>query len=145
MSRTLHGTLVAALAIAACAGSALQPSELRSVDALTEALRQQGATVTRAGELPRSTHAYFSVNAQRVVVNGADVSVFAYPDARRADADAALVSPTGTRIGETSVFWIATPNFYRRDLLIVLYVGRAPEVTKPLEAVMGPPFAGGTR
>ena len=145
MSRTLHATLVAALAIAACAGSPLEPGELPSVDALMEALQQQGATVTRTGELPRSTYGYFSVNAQRMVVNGADVSVFAYPDARRADADAALVSPTGTRIGETSVFWIDTPNFYKRDRLIVLYVGRAPEVTKPLEAVMGPPFAGGAR
>ena len=145
MSRTLHGTLVAALAIAACAGSPVQPSELRSVDAVVEALQQQGATVTRAGEQPRSAFGYFSVNAQRIVVNGADVSVFAYPDVRRADADAALVSATGTRIGETSVFWIDTPNFYRRDRVIVLYVGRAPEVTKPLEAVMGPPFAGGTR
>jgi hypothetical protein len=145
MSRTLHGTLVAALAIAACAGSPLEPGELSSVEAVVEALQQQGATVTRAGELPRSAHAYFSVNAQRVVVNGADVSVFAYPDVRRADADAALVSATGTRIGETSVFWIDTPNFYRRDRVIVLYVGRAPEVTKPLEAVMGPPFAGGAR
>jgi len=83
------------------------------------------------------------VNAQIIQVNGADVQVFGYPSATRADSDSAKVSPTGSPIGQSQISWMDTPNFYKRDRLVVLYVGHSVDVMKPLEAILGPPFAAG--
>ena len=144
MNRTfVHSIVFAALAVSSCAANSLGPSELSSTDALVRALQQQGATVTRAAALPQSAYPFFSVGARRIVVNGADVQVFQYASATRADGDASHVSPTGTPIGLSQISWMDTPNFYKCDRLIVLYVGHSADVKQPLEATLGPPFAAG--
>ena len=107
------------------------------------ALQQQGATVSRADTLPQTAYPFFAVNAQRILVDGADVQVFEYPSATRANAGASKVSPTGSPIGQSQISWMDTPNFYKRDRLIVLYVGHSTDVMKPLEAILGSPFAAG--
>lgn len=144
MNRKIFQSVVfAALAFSSCAANSLGPSELTSTAAIVRALQQQGATVTRAGALPQSSYPFFSVAAQRVVVNGEDVQVFEYADTRRADSDSSKVSPTGTPIGQSQISWMDTPHFYKRDRLIVLYVGHSPDLLKTLEAILGPPFAAG--
>lgn len=141
--KIFHSIAFAALAVSSCAANSLGPGELTSTDALARALEQQGATVTRAAALPQSAYPFFSVNARRIVVNGADVQVFEYANTGRADSDASRVSPTGTPIGQSQISWMDTPNFYKRDRLIVLYVGHSADVMKPLEAILDPPFATG--
>jgi hypothetical protein len=133
----------AAVAVSACAAAPTQPTELVSVDALVRSLEEQGATVTRAGSFPQSSHSYFSVAGERLVVNAEDVAVFAYPSVDRAVGDAAKVSPTGSPIGQTQISWMDTPHVYKRDRLIVLYVGHSAGQLKLLAAVLGPPFAEG--
>jgi len=85
---------------------------------------------------------FFSVAGRFLAVNGEDVQVFEYADAEAARAEAATVSPDGGTIGTAKPFWAAPPHFYRRDRVIVLYTGDAGRVRTPLEAVMGPQFAG---
>ena len=135
--------LFAALSFDSCAANPVGPAELTSTDALVQALVQQGAAVARAGAMPASAYPLFSVNAKRIVLNGADVQVFEYSSAARADTDATQVAPTGTPIGRSEIGWMDTPNFYKRDRLIVLYVGHSADVLKLLETVLGPPFARG--
>lgn len=139
----LHAILCAGVAVASCATAPTQPTELRTVDALVGSLERQGATVAKAERFPQSSHSYFSVAGEGLVVNGAGVTVFAYPSEDRAAADAAKVSPTGSPIGQTQISWMDTPHFYRRDQLLVLYVGHSADLLKVLEAVLGPPFAAG--
>jgi hypothetical protein len=134
--------LLAALTICACQGPAA-PTELNSTDTLIRLLARDGAAVTRAETLPTSAYPFFSRSAQRIVVNGADVRVFEYPTAARAESDAARVSPNGTPIGQSQISWMDTPSFYRRDRVIVLYVGHAVDISKLLESILGPPFARG--
>ena len=144
MRHNLFGSIVsAALAVCSCAANPLAPDEFASTDALVRALQQRGLSVMRAGALPRSAYPFFSVAAQRVVVNDADVQVFEYADVTRAESDASRISPTGTPIGQSQISWMDTPNFYRRDRLVVLYVGHAADIMRALEAVLGPPFAAG--
>jgi hypothetical protein len=135
--------LCAALSSNSCAANPVGPTELTSADTLVQTLVQQGAAVTRAGAMPASAYPFFSVNAKRIVLNGADVQVFEYSGAARADSDAARVAPTGTPVGQSQSAWMDTPNFYKRDRLIVLYVGHSGDVMKLLESVLGPPFARG--
>ena len=141
--RLFRPLLCAALAVRSCAANSLGPTEFTSTDGFMRALEQQGASVTRAAALPQSAYPFFRVNAQGLIVNAADVQVFVYPNTTRADTDASKVSPTGTPIGQSQISWMDTPHFYKRDRLIVLYVGHSVDVMKPLEAVLGPPFAAG--
>ncbi len=145
--RDLALLLIAATAVSAarCDENPVGPSELTSSKALIQALQQQGAAVTPGGTMPRDAYPFFSVNASRLTVNGDDVFVFEYASAAAASQQAALVSPAGSPIGGTQIAWLDTPRFYTKDRLIVLYVGRKPEVIAPLEAVLGPPFAGARR
>jgi hypothetical protein len=137
-----HFLVLAAVGVSSCGSSAVQPSELTS-DALVRALQQQGATLNRAGSLPQSSYPFLSVGAQLLQVNSADIQVFEYASATRADSDASKVSPTGTPIGQSQVSWMDTPHFYKRDRVIVLYVGHSDDVLRMLEAVLGEPFAAG--
>ena len=75
--------LFAALSFDSCAANPVGPAELTSTDALVQALVQQGAAVARAGAMPASAYPFFSVNAKRIVLNGADVQVFEYSSAAR--------------------------------------------------------------
>ena len=134
--------VLAAVGISFCGSGVVQPSEL-TADALVRALQQEGATVNHAGRLPPSSYPFLSVSAQLLQVNGADVQVFEYPSVTRADSDASKVSPTGSPIGQSQVSWMDTPHFYKRDRVIVLYVGHSADVLRMLEGVLGEPFAAG--
>jgi hypothetical protein len=134
--------LFAALLICSCQDP-VAPTELNSTDSLIRLLARDGAKVTRAETMPTSAYPFFSTSAQRIVVNGADVQVFEYPNAARADSDAARVSPNGTPIGQAQISWMDTPSFYKRDRVIVLYVGHAVDISQRLESILGPPFARG--
>lgn len=77
-----------------------------------------------------------------IKVRGEDVQVFQYADAAATDAQAALVSRDGSKVGTTNIHWVAPPHFYKNGKIIVLYVGDDRQVLRTLEAVLGPPFAG---
>jgi hypothetical protein len=141
--RVRHAIVCAGVALISCAAAPTPPTDLGTVDAFVRLLEQHGATVARAGAFPQSSHSYFSVTGEGLVVNGAEVTVFAYRSVDRAANDAARVSPTGSPIGETQISWMDIPHLYRRDRLIVLYVGHSAELLKVLERVLGPPFAAG--
>ncbi len=68
--------------------------------------------------------------------------MFDYASSAAATSDASKVSAAGTPIGTTQITWIAPPRFYRKEQLIVLYVGSNADVLRALEAVLGKPFAG---
>ena len=140
MSRVI---VLLALAIASCDHVPTQPTALTSVGALERTLQQQGVTVARGSSLPSSAYPFFSVAGKTLVVNGEDVVVFEYRDSESTASDAARVSPTGTPIGQSQISWIDTPHFFRRDRLIVLYVGHSPTVLQALEGALGKPFAAG--
>ena len=134
--------LLLAVLTCSCGANPGGPSGGLSKEAFFDALRQQGALVTPGQRLPRASNAYFEVSAQVVQVNTGAVNVFEYDDAAAAGRDAATVSSDGSSVGTTSILWIGPPHFYRGGRLIVLYVGDAPAVLQPLEAVLGAQFAG---
>jgi hypothetical protein len=135
--------VVLALALVSCGQNSVGPSDLNSTDALVRALKQRGVTVVLVESMPQSAYPFFSVAAQRVTVNGEEVQVFECADVSRANSEAGRVSPTGSPIGQSQISWMDIPHFYKRDLLIVLYVGHSASVLKVLETTLGPPFASG--
>jgi hypothetical protein len=58
------------------------------------------------------------------------------------ESDAVLVDADGGSIGTSMVTWVATPHFYKKGRILVLYIGDNAETLKALESVLGPQFAG---
>jgi predicted small secreted protein len=142
----MRRTILVCAAVAAAAvlgGCAHNPARTdgggMDYDGLAAALRTQGAMVQRGGPIDQP---FLSIPGRFLGVNGEDVQVFEYRDAEAARAEAARVSPDGGAIGTSRPFWAAPPHFYRRDRVIVLYVGEAAAVRTQLEAVLGAQFAG---
>lgn len=71
------------------------------------------------------------------------VQVFEYSTTTALEADAAMVSPDGFRIGLGFVDWVASPHFYKNSRAIVNYLGCDVEMMATFEAIVGPQFAGG--
>lgn len=113
------------------------------VAALIEDLEAAGVEAARAGTLFQPF-----LTGQGHVLRARDetVQVFVYPDARAAEREAERISPDGSTVTgagtATMVTWIATPHFFRRNRVIVLYVGDEVTVLAALEAVLGRQFAG---
>ena len=142
MQRIKLSVAAVLLATGCAAHSPAAPSALANVQALVPLLEHTGARVSVVEQMPRESFPFFSVRAQRLLVNGQSVRVFEYPGANSAVADAARVAPDGTPIGSTQITWVDPPRFYMRGQLIVLYVGRDEDVSAMLEDVLGPPIAG---
>ncbi len=106
---------------------------------LIDNLRAAGVSVEPEGEVDQP---FFSVKGLMIKVRGEDVQVFQYSNAAPADAQAALVSRDGSAVGTTKLYWIGPPHFYKKEKLLVLYIGDNDKVLKALEAVLGRQFAG---
>jgi len=126
---------------AACApGPARTNAAPLDAEALIEALAAAGAEVENGGAVEQL---FFSVDGQILRVNGQDVQVFEYPDTAARQADSEQISPDGSTIGTTMVTWIDRPNFWAKDVLIVLYVGQDETTVGALTAIMGERLTGG--
>jgi hypothetical protein len=120
------------------------PSTLNSTETLVTALRAQGATATSGEMLPNALPC-LSVSGQVVLVNSGSINAFEYPSVAAANNDAAHISPDASGVSgggcAALISWVGPPHFYRRDQIIVVYAGTADDVLRPLEAVLGKPFA----
>jgi hypothetical protein len=112
-----------------------------TLDRFVQALRQQGLTVSLAGQIPPNINGFFSVAADEIRVNSSQVNAFVYRTADAAAAEAALISKDGQPSPNARVTWVSTPHFYRQDAMIVLYVGCAAEIAQALEKTVGSPIA----
>jgi hypothetical protein len=136
--------LVGAVLVVITAHQTTPPPQATLVSSadLVRALTRGGATAAEHGRAPRDAFPFFSPRATRLSVGGDDVHVFQYPTADEAIREAAHISPAGSPIATTQVTWMSPPRFYRKDRLIVLYVGTDPAVARALEGLLGRPFAG---
>ena len=75
-----------------------------------------------------------------------NISVYLYESPGKMEKDASYIDEGGSsyRNGESSVeiSWVSLPHFYRKDNIIVLYVGEDAHIISALEEIMGDQFAG---
>jgi hypothetical protein len=142
--RVVVSLVLPCLLLAACADrNPVGPTSSATLDRFVQALRQQGVSVSLAGQISPDINRFFSVPAQQVRVNDAQVNAFVYQKAEAAAAEAALISQDGQPSPTTRVTWVSTPRFYHQDSLIVLYVGCAGEIVQALQATVGSPIVVG--
>jgi hypothetical protein len=134
---------LACLMLAASCSNPVGPTSSATLDRFVQALRQQGLTVTLAGEISPEVNRFFSVPAHQVRVNNGQVSAFVYENAQTAAAEAALISEDGQPSPSARITWVSTPRFYRQGALIVLYVGCVAEIVQALQVTVGTPIAVG--
>ncbi len=107
---------------------------------LVDALRAASHVVEPAGAVQQP---FFSAEGQVISVDGSDVQVFEYPEAETAAAESVQIAPGAGSVGTSMITWVATPHFYAKDRLIVLYVGDDEAVVGALNEVLGEPVAEG--
>lgn len=142
--RVVVSLVLPCLLLAACEDrNPVGPTSSATLDRFVQALRQQGVSVSLADQISPDINRFFSVPAQQVRVNDAQVNAFLYQNAEAATTEAALISQDGQPSPTTRVTWVSTPRFYRRDSLIVLYVGCAGDIVQALQATVGSPIVVG--
>lgn len=106
---------------------------------LVNALRNAGLAVRDAGAVQQP---FFSVPAHVYQIESRDVQIYEFGSPAEAEKAAALVAPDGGSIGTNSMAWMAPPHFFRKDRLVVNYIGTSAKVLTELERLLGPQFAG---
>lgn len=104
-----------------------------------DSLRAERISIKPEGRVDQP---FFSAKGRVISVYGEHLQIFQYPDRAKADMEAARVSSDGRTVGTTKPHWLARPHFFKKDKLIVLYVGDDEKVLKALEARLGRQFAG---
>lgn len=133
--------LVGVFSAGCAAESPVAPRAVTSVDALAAVLRAEGASVVVEGSVPRESYPFFTIVGVQLSVIGQGVTAFAYPTTAEAAATAASISKDGSTVGTSNILWVAPPRLYRKDAVIVLYVGTESGVISLLDRALGPPFA----
>ena len=82
-----------------------------------------------------------------MTVNSGKIQVFEFQDKEAADAHAERISPNGTSITNSeiacSILFVDPPHYFKKNNLIVLYVGKNALVIDALIERYGVQFAGG--
>ena len=130
---------ITGLILTACGGKPASAQGYGMADFMDD-LRSKGAQAETGEPVEQ---AFFSVIGQSVNLPGETVQVFEYDSAETMESDAVLIDADGSSIGTSMVTWVATPHFYKKGRILVLYVGDNTETLALLEGVLGPQFAGG--
>lgn len=150
--KKMYALLLLLLGLCTACGQAAQPGQ--TAEAFAQTLSDNGleGTLSAASEHMQT----LTGDAYQFLPTDADAAsgflLYVYADADAAAADAACVSPDGfaynreeadgTGVG-VSTDWVDVPHFFRRENMIVRYIGTDAVLLSTLETLCGPQFAGG--
>ena len=82
-----------------------------------------------------------------MTLNGeGNISIYLYRNNAQMEKDAANLDAGGTTykdgLNEMKISWVSLPHFYKKDNIIVNYVGEDKTIIDVLETIVGPQFAG---
>ena len=77
-----------------------------------------------------------------------NISIYLYGSSEKMEEDASYIHEGGTSYNSgksaTKISWVSYPHFFKKDNIIVLYVGEDLEIINVLEEIVGLQFAGYT-
>lgn len=75
-----------------------------------------------------------------------NISVYLYESSEKMEEDASYVDKGGSSYSngknDALISWVSLPHFFKKDNIIVLYVGENPEIINALAELLGAQFAG---
>jgi len=114
---------------------------------LIDYLQKAGLTVEPEGTADPLLPCISAEKTFEMTVNGGKIQVFEFQHKEAADAQAERISPNGASITNSeiacSILFINTPHYFKKNNLIVLYVGKNALVINTLVERYGVQFAGG--
>ncbi len=135
----LLAVLLVAVLAAACRES-IEPAD--DLTGLLRSLQQAGFGTPEQEATNVLESRFFDVPGVALIVPGRKLLAYEFADEAQAGAQAGMVSPDGTGIGNKYVGWGDTPHFFSRGRLIVIYQGDDRKMLDALEEALGPQFAG---
>ena len=111
----------------------------QNAESIGAALRGAGFHVRAADTISQP---FFSVPGSVLVLEGDDLQVYEYRSSDAAAAEAAKISPSGSPIGTSMPNWMRPPHIYRKDNVILIYLGDNLRVRSTLESQEGSQIAG---
>lgn len=110
-------------------------------EALIADLSAAGGTVLQAGAF--SATPPFAVPGVRLCVQGRQVRVYVFPDARQREVATSQVDPDDPSYVSPGMIadWVGQPRMWQRDRILVMYHGDLAATEELLTSVLGPPFA----
>lgn len=78
-----------------------------------------------------------------------NISVYLYESSEKMEEDASYIHEGGSSYSngknDVEISWVSLPHFFKKDNIIVLYVGENPEIINALKEIVGSQFAGYTK
>jgi|SRR3989344_481900 len=114
--------------------------ETNQYNKLVKDLEENGAKVEIVGDYQ---HVSFSAPIKKHIrIEGDSVFVFEYENVDSTELDASKISGDASRMAGSIMVWFKPPHLYKKNEMIVLYLGDNEKVINFLEEVLGEQFAG---
>ena len=117
--------------------------QLGDYDAFLASLTETGF---RYNEDKPDTDSFLSVTRKPIWIGDEIISIYEYESSAAMEADAAGIDNSGFSISSqgkhTNVSWVSNPYFFKKDTLIINYVGENDDIIRFLSSKFGTPFAG---
>lgn len=84
----------------------------------------------------------FAFDVKRILVGEDVLQIVEYDSKESMERDAAMIRPDGSNLPYALVDWVSYPHFFKKDKLIVYYVGTNETMIAFLTEVFGEQFAG---
>lgn len=138
MKKILVGVMVLLMSLTSCQGI-----PTTTLDELMAVLKAEGYD----GTWSKAEASFFAGERLISKLDSEEMlQIYSYPDEAAMNLDAAGISADGSGYRSPTqaveIDWVDRPHFYRKDNLIILYVGRDRRVLDLLDAFAGSPFAG---
>ena len=137
--------LVVLVLVAGCSDKNDNATErqLGDYDAFLVLLTENGFSYT---EDKPDTDSFLSVTRRPIWIGDEIISIYEYESRNAMDADAAGIDSSGFSMSSqgrhTNVSWVSNPYFFKKDTLIINYVGENDDIIRFLSSNFGLPFAG---
>src|SRR3989344_8364617 len=92
---------------------------------LVDNLRKSGATVELDGDVDQP---FLGPLGSVIYVNDEEVQVYEYESKEEAEADAVEIPADGSDFDTTIIEWYSDPHFYKKEKMIVFYIGKDEQV-----------------
>ena len=97
-------------------------------------------------ENPDTEFSFLSVARKPVLIGDDIISVYEYESNAAMEADASCIDKSGFSVmlpdRGSNISWVSNPYFYKKDMIIVNYVGENERILAFLSESFGEPFAG---